>query len=122
MERKTGERIYDRESLLEAQEVYLENINQLESYNLVFCPGGDGVPSEIGSIRLELSILPLQDPGEWGAFLSDVGLLASVDWRGSIVVEWREGRATGSVLEKDEVLLRYKPADGYKLTLRIGEG
>ena len=122
VEQKTGERIYEKESLLEDQQIFLENLNKLESYSLVFCPNGDGVPSEIGSVRLELSILPLREPGDWGAFISDVSLQASVDWRGSIVVEWREGRATGSFQENDMVQFKYKTADSYKLTLRIGEG
>jgi len=97
-------------------------MRSLIPYRLVFCPNGDGVPSEIGSVRLELSILPLREPGDWGAFISDVSLQASVDWRGSIVVEWREGRATGSFQENDMVQFKYKTADSYKLTLRIGEG
>ena len=55
----------------------------------MFCPEGDGVPNEVGSVRLELAVLALaeadgEDAEDVGAFVSDVGLEASVDWRGAI--------------------------------------
>ena len=63
----------------------------------MFCPEGEDVPEEVGSVRLQLALLPLYEEDDkengaaggpeghpLGAFVSDVGLEASVDWRGAI--------------------------------------
>ena len=60
--------------------------------------------------------------GGWGGFVSEVGLVASVDWAGAIRVEWRLGRAAGSSSSSPATEPVYRLATSYRLTLRIGEG
>lgn len=120
---RQGDKVFEREAFLEDHDALIEDLNKLETYSLVFCPSGAEVPSELGSVRFQLSIHNLEGPDTWGAFVSDVGLQASVDWRGSIQVEWRSGRAVGAASGPEgEQDYNYRMPDNYKLTLRIGEG
>jgi hypothetical protein len=131
--------VWSRQLLLEEGQLLLPP-GLLETggakYSLVFQPSGAALPQgdEVGVISAELALLSLEGPGQhqqldeitssaggggdWGAFVSEVGLVASVDWAGAIRVEWRLARAAGTTAGEPS----YRLADGYRLTLRIGEG
>jgi hypothetical protein len=132
-----GREKWSRQLLLEeGQQLILpQGLLQPElKYNLVFQPSGPGIPQEdeVGVVSAELALLSLTEGAEeeladsaeeWGAFVSEVGLVASVDWTGAIRVEWRQGRAVGSSQAVAEVAEpRYRLATSYRVTLRIGEG
>jgi hypothetical protein len=58
---------------------------------------------DVGVVSAELALLSLLEAehreeggGPSGAFVSEVGLTASVDWEGAIRVEWRLARAAGT--------------------------
>ena len=101
-------------------------------YSLVFQPSGPGLPQgdDVGVVSAELALLSLSGEeeegsvsgGGWGGFVSEVGLVASVDWAGAIRVEWRLGRAAGSSSSSPATEPVYRLATSYRLTLRIGEG
>ena len=101
-------------------------------YSLVFQPSGPGLPQgdDVGVVSAELALLSLSGEeeegsvsgGGWGGFVSEVGLVASVDWAGAIRVEWRLGRAAGSSSSSPATEPVCRLATSYRLTLRIGEG
>jgi hypothetical protein len=129
-----GREVFSRQLLLEEGQITLPPalLDPAAKYSLVFQPGGPGVPQaeDVGVVSAELALLSLLEAehreegggpsGEvWGAFVSEVGLTASVDWEGAIRVEWRLARAAGTA---ETAELQYRQASSYRLTLRIGEG
>ena len=118
IETSDGVTIYERETSLDENEILIEQLERYRTYSIVFCPIGANLNSEIGSIRYGISILKIDLVGNYGAFVSDVGLETSVDWSGYIKVKWRPARVSGVVNDEST----YSTADAYKLTLRIGKG
>ena len=125
-----GREVFSRQLLLEEGQITLQPalLDPAAKYSLVFQPGGPGVPQaeDVGVVSAELALLSLLEAehreeggGPSGAFVSEVGLTASVDWEGAIRVEWRLARAAGTT---DTAELQYRQATSYRLTLRIGEG
>ena len=107
--------MYEKEYGVNEHEVAVSGLQPRAVYSLVFCPGGGSdIPQEIGSVRMELVVLK-SEAGGLASFVSEVGLDASVDWRGRILVNWRSGRAGREGLPSTRV-------DSYTVTLRIGEG
>ena len=112
---RTGDSVYEKEYGVNEHEVAVTGLQPRAVYSLVFCPGGgSNIPQEIGSVRMELVVLK-SEVGGLASFVSEVGLDASVDWRGRILVNWRSGRAGREGLPSTRV-------DSYTVTLRIGEG
>ena len=87
IQQSDGVNIYEKETSLDENEIFIANLEEQKTYSLVFCPLGAKLDSEVGSVRFGLSILNINEEGGFrGAFVSDVGLETSVDWNGAIKV------------------------------------
>ena len=84
IEQSDGVTVYEKETSLDENEILIDKLAEQKTYSLVFCPLGENLNSEIGSVRFALSVLEINMEGAKGAFVSDVGLETSVDWNGAI--------------------------------------
>ena len=84
IEQSDGVAVYEKETSLDENEILIDKLAEQKTYSLVFCPLGENLNSEIGSVRFALSVLEINSEGAKGAFVSDVGLETSVDWNGAI--------------------------------------